>query len=283
MNGFCMDELDRLVAELGAMKCLRGIVLTSAKPTFFAGGDLDLMRNVRPGQEELLFRHYERLKKSFRQLERLGPPLAAAINGTALGGGYELCLACHRRFGLRRPDAVLGLPEVQFGILPGAGGVVRLVHLIGLPAALDLLLTGRKVGMEAALAAGLVDVLLDTPEALLAACRNWILSDPSTTQPWDRSTRRRDARAQIAVLSELPTETTALLEPGNLATHTIARVAADSLTTDLEEAFRNETRGLVALLLTDRARELTASFFARSSRPAISSSTPNTEADRGGT
>jgi 3-hydroxyacyl-CoA dehydrogenase/enoyl-CoA hydratase/3-hydroxybutyryl-CoA epimerase len=268
MNDDFMCAMDGLVRQLEVKRReLKGVIVTSAKHTFFAGGDLVLMSRAEAGQEDFLFRHFERLKSYFRRLERLGIPLVAAINGTALGGGYELCLACHRRIALSKPDARIGLPEINFGILPAAGGVIRLTGLLGLDRALDYLLTGRKVDMTTALDEGLVDQLVETQDQLLAEARRWILSTPDAVQPWDRPRssvatgyRHEQSRSRDEVL-RCPGDDEG---PENGAAIRIAEIAERSTYIDFDEASQIETRGFVELLLTSAAKERISGFFERS-------------------
>jgi 3-hydroxyacyl-CoA dehydrogenase/enoyl-CoA hydratase/3-hydroxybutyryl-CoA epimerase len=126
-----------------------------------------------------------RIKGQLRRLETLGKPVVAAINGAALGGGWEICLACHRRIALDSSRVQLGLPEVTLGLLPGGGGVVRMVRLLGLEKALPYLLEGKKVRPDAALKAGLIHELASDKDDLLAKARAWILANPNAVQPWD--------------------------------------------------------------------------------------------------
>lgn len=167
---------------------LKGVIIASAKSTFFAGGDLNYMISIEPGQEEELFHFIEKLKGQFRQLEKLSVPVVAAINGAALGGGWELCLACNYRVALDK-KAVIGLPEVTLGLLPGGGGIVRSVNLMGIQAAIPFILEGRKHKAQAAQKMGLINEVVDSEEALLSAASKWILDnsdDPfSAIQPWD--------------------------------------------------------------------------------------------------
>lgn len=125
------------------------------------------------------------LKAQLRRLETFGKPVVAAINGAALGGGWEICLACHHRVALDDKSVQLGLPEVTLGLLPGGGGVVRMVRMLGLEKALPYLLEGKKVRPAQALQAGLIDELAADREALLAQARSWILANPEVRQPWD--------------------------------------------------------------------------------------------------
>lgn len=261
----CMaDAMDRLEA---ARDGLRGVVVTSAKSTFLAGGDLALMARTRPGMERETFAHFERLKSYLRRLEQLGVPVVAAINGTALGGGYELCLACHHRIALDRDDAWIGLPEVEFGILPAAGGVIRLTHLLGLERALPWLVQGRRVSLRTGLSEGLVDALAREPAELLAAAKEWIRRNPGPVQPFDRQGRcfgaHRLPAHDRAALQMAPAWLRRLAGPDNRAAGRIADVAVQSLYLSWESVSRIETRGFVELLMTPEAQSRIADFFAR--------------------
>ena len=178
-----MDEtLERLEAE---REQIAGVILTSAKKTFFAGGDLNELVAVTRADAEPFFAMVQRLKQQLRRLETLGKPVVAAINGAALGGGWEICLACHHRIALDEPGMQLGLPEVTLGLLPGGGGIVRTVRLLGIEKALPFLLEGKKLRPREALKAGLLHEVVGSREALLAQARAWILANPQAVQPWD--------------------------------------------------------------------------------------------------
>jgi 3-hydroxyacyl-CoA dehydrogenase/enoyl-CoA hydratase/3-hydroxybutyryl-CoA epimerase len=118
------DSVTRLVAEKDSIK---GVIITSAKKTFFAGADLTQLIEAKPEQAKELFDSAEESKRHLRALETLGKPVVAALNGTALGGGFEIALACHRRIAIDDPKSEFGLPEVTLGLLPGSGGIVRTV------------------------------------------------------------------------------------------------------------------------------------------------------------
>ncbi|MFE4513048.1 3-hydroxyacyl-CoA dehydrogenase NAD-binding domain-containing protein [Kitasatospora sp. NPDC056783] len=174
------------LATLAASDALRGVVITSAKKTFFAGGDLRMLSAARPEDAEAVFGKSMRIKRALRTLETLGKPVVAAVNGSALGGGLELALACHHRIALDTPACRIGLPEVTLGLLPGGGGVVRTVRLFGITdALLKFLLQGRQYRPAQALEHGLVHELVGTPEELNARARAWIAANPTAVQPWD--------------------------------------------------------------------------------------------------
>lgn len=186
MNAAYREAMAATLMRLEAEKDeIAGVVITSAKKTFFAGGDLNELIKVDKAQAKAFYDSVLVLKAQLRRLETLGKPVVAAINGAALGGGWEICLACHHRVALDDKSVQLGLPEVTLGLLPGGGGVVRMVRMLGLEKALPYLLEGKKVRPAQALQAGLIDELAADREALLAQSRAWVLANPEVRQPWD--------------------------------------------------------------------------------------------------
>ncbi|RKN10584.1 3-hydroxyacyl-CoA dehydrogenase NAD-binding domain-containing protein [Streptomyces radicis] len=195
MNAACIASLtaaaDRLEAE---RETITGVIVTSAKKTFFAGGDLRDLRAATPADARRVFDLGMRVKAALRRIETLGRPVVAALNGTALGGGFEIALACHHRIlmhGPEAPDCRVGLPEVTLGLLPGGGGVVRTVRLLGIAEALTgVLLDGRRHRPRAALDRGLVHELVTTRAELLDRARAFIRENPDARQPWDTEGHR---------------------------------------------------------------------------------------------
>ncbi|WJN61493.1 3-hydroxyacyl-CoA dehydrogenase NAD-binding domain-containing protein [Pseudomonas sp. SO81] len=186
MNAVYREAMGATVARLEAEKdSIAGVIVTSAKKTFFAGGDLNELIKVTKADAKPFYDMILNIKGQLRRLEILGKPVVAAINGAALGGGWEICLACHHRIALDNSNVQLGLPEVTLGLLPGGGGVVRMVRLLGLEKALPYLAEGKKVRPDAALKAGLIHDIAATPEEMLAKARAWIAANPSAKQPWD--------------------------------------------------------------------------------------------------
>ncbi|GAA3388515.1 3-hydroxyacyl-CoA dehydrogenase NAD-binding domain-containing protein [Streptomyces roseoviridis] len=165
---------------------IRGIIYTSAKKTFFAGGDLKDMIKAGPEDAQAIFDAAMEMKNALRRIETLGKPVVAALNGAALGGGYEIALASHHRIALDAPGSKIGLPEVTLGLLPGGGGVTRTVRLMGITdALLKVLLQGTQYNPRRALENGLVHELAATPEEMLAKARAFIDTHPESQQPWD--------------------------------------------------------------------------------------------------
>jgi 3-hydroxyacyl-CoA dehydrogenase / enoyl-CoA hydratase / 3-hydroxybutyryl-CoA epimerase len=176
------------VAELIRTRSdVKGAVLTSTKPrAFVAGADLKDFATAYDRKMSAQAARDLTLEASmiYRRLETCGKPVVAAINGLALGGGYELCLACHYRVLVDDPAAVIGLPEVTIGLLPGAGGTQRLPRLIGIERAMPLLLSGRKVKPAEALTLGMVDSVVPS-DLVYETARAWVLQHPDACQPWD--------------------------------------------------------------------------------------------------
>ncbi|MGY2226430.1 3-hydroxyacyl-CoA dehydrogenase NAD-binding domain-containing protein [Pseudomonas gingeri] len=186
MNAAYREAMAACVARLQAERDeLAGVIITSAKPTFFAGGDLNELIQVTSAKAQGFHDGVLELKAQLRALETLERPVVAAINGAALGGGWEICLACQHRIALDHPAVQLGLPEVTLGLLPGGGGVVRMVRLLGLEKALPYLLEGKKVSARQALQAGLIGELASDTGDMLDKARAWIAGHPTARQPWD--------------------------------------------------------------------------------------------------
>ncbi|MGE6790984.1 3-hydroxyacyl-CoA dehydrogenase NAD-binding domain-containing protein [Pseudomonas guineae] len=186
MNAVYREAMGAIVARLEAEKeSIAGVIVTSAKKTFFAGGDLGELIKVTKADAHTFYEMILNIKGQLRRLETLGKPVVAAINGAALGGGWEIALACHHRIALDNPSVQLGLPEVTLGLLPGGGGVVRMVRLLGLEKALPYLVEGKKVRPDAALKAGLIHELASDKDDLMVKARAWITSNPNAVQPWD--------------------------------------------------------------------------------------------------
>lgn len=186
MNAVYREAMGATVDRLEAEKdSIAGVIVTSAKKTFFAGGDLNELIKVTQADANGFYQMILKIKGQLRRLESLGKPVVAAINGAALGGGWEICLACHHRIALDESHVQLGLPEVTLGLLPGGGGVVRMVRLLGIEKALPYLAEGKKVRPDQALKAGLIHDIAKDRDELLAKARSFIAANPTAVQPWD--------------------------------------------------------------------------------------------------
>jgi len=183
-----MDSLSGCIERVAADPAVRGAIVTSGKAAFVAGADLIAMEasldSMNDEPVEVLVEKCASLSKLLRRLETCGKPFAAAINGTAMGGGLEICLACHHRVASDAPGLLLGLPEVQVGLLPGAGGTQRLLRLLGILGAMPYLMEGKHASAAQAQGIGMVHAVAPAAE-LLATAKKWLLQAPSAVQPWD--------------------------------------------------------------------------------------------------
>jgi 3-hydroxyacyl-CoA dehydrogenase/enoyl-CoA hydratase/3-hydroxybutyryl-CoA epimerase len=259
--------LDRLEAERDE---IAGIVITSAKKTFFAGGDLNDLKAAKPEDAEQVAIWVRENKAVLRRLETLGKPVVAAINGAALGGGLEICLACHRRVALDDPRVQLGFPEVQLGLLPGAGGVTRTVRMFGIVNALvQLLLQGQRIRPEKALEMGLVDELVATPEELIPAAKKWIASNAGedVQQPWDVKGYKipggtPSTPSLAANLPAFPANLRKQIKGANYpAPLNIMSAAVEGAQVDFDNASEIEGRYFVDLVTSQVAKNMIQAFF----------------------
>ncbi|MGA3487662.1 3-hydroxyacyl-CoA dehydrogenase NAD-binding domain-containing protein [Micromonosporaceae bacterium DT55] len=268
MNALFSESLEATVGRLVAERDdITGVILTSAKRTFFAGGDLELLRQATPETSEEVFARIQRTKGLLRRLETFGVPVVAAINGSALGGGLEIALACHRRIVADDPRTEIGLPEVTLGLLPGGGGIVRTVRMLGLATALtQVLLKGQRHRPEAAQKLGLVHEVVP-PGRLLEAAREWILSGPEPGQPWDAKGYRvpggtPDQPQLAGLLPSFPAHLRRELKGAPYpAPRAVLAAAVESLQVDVDTALTIESRYLVNLMTGQVAKNMIKAFF----------------------
>jgi 3-hydroxyacyl-CoA dehydrogenase / enoyl-CoA hydratase / 3-hydroxybutyryl-CoA epimerase len=269
MNRAYVESMEATVARLEAERDeITGVIITSAKKSWFAGGDLDSLRAIGPGDGQAAFDQANRVKGQLRRLETLGRPVVAALNGSALGGGLELALACHHRIALDHPRLEVGLPEVTLGLLPAGGGVVRTVRLLGLATALTkVLLLGTRHRVAAARELGLIDEVVSSPEDLLSAARAWIADNADFVQPWDRPGYRipGGSPSTPALAAQLPAF------PANLrkqlkgapypAPRNILCAAVEGAQVDVDTAFVIESRYFVELATGQTVKNMIKAFF----------------------
>ncbi|MET9296091.1 3-hydroxyacyl-CoA dehydrogenase NAD-binding domain-containing protein [Streptomyces sp. NPDC003077] len=256
---------DRLEAE---REGIRGIIVTSAKKTFFAGGDLRDLIRATPDDARRIFEAGNAIKRDLRRIETLGKPVVAAVNGAALGGGYEIALACHHRVALDTPDTKIGLPEVTLGLLPGCGGVVRTVRLLGITdALLKVLLQGTQYNATRAKDAGLVHETAATQEELLAKARAFIDANPESQQPWDVKGYKipGGTPAHPKFAANLPAFPANLKKQLNGAPYPAPRnilaAAVEGSQVDFETAQTIESRYFVELATSQTAKNMIQAFF----------------------
>jgi 3-hydroxyacyl-CoA dehydrogenase/enoyl-CoA hydratase/3-hydroxybutyryl-CoA epimerase len=257
--------VDRLEAEKDDIK---GVVLTSAKKTFFAGGDLNDLKTVTREQSEEFAVGIREVKSQLRRLETLGKPVVAAINGAALGGGLEIALATHHRVIVDDPKAKLGFPEVKLGLLPGGGGVVRTVRMFGIvDAMMQLLLQGQEKRPAQAKEMGLVDEVVATRDDLLPAAKAWIAANPEAVQPWDvkgyKMPGGTPSNPKLAAnLPAFPSNLRKQLKGANYpAPHHIMAAAVEGAQVDFDTAIEIEGRYFTDLATGQVAKNMIQAFF----------------------
>jgi 3-hydroxyacyl-CoA dehydrogenase/enoyl-CoA hydratase/3-hydroxybutyryl-CoA epimerase len=252
------------VGGKGGLPGLKGIVLTSAHKDFCVGADLEMIQAERDPAR--IFEAVKVFHGLHRRMET-GVPVVAALNGSALGGGYELALACHHRIAVDDPKVQIGLPEVMLGLLPGGGGTQRLPRMIGLQAALEVLTQGQQLRPDKAKQKGLVDALVATRDALVPAAKAWIAANPKAKQPWDKGgftwpggvqAGTADARNLFLAASAMAWNKTAGAFP---AVEAILSAVQEGSLLKLERALEVEGRYFAGLVVGDTSKAMTRTLF----------------------
>ncbi len=261
------ETIDKLTSEVEAGD-VKGVIITSAKKTFFAGGDLNNLIKGRPEDAPEIEAGTALIKGYLRKLETLGVPVVSCVNGAALGGGLEICLATHHRIVVNNPKIQLGQPEVQLGLLPGAGGVVRTVRMLGLVNALmQVLMEGKRLNPEKGKEIGIVSELVDSPDDLIPAAKKWIAENPEAKQPWDTEGYKMPggkptSPALAQNLPAFPANLRKQLKGANYpAPHHIMAAAVEGAQTDIDNAFRIEGRYFTDLVTGQVSKNMIQAFF----------------------
>ena len=269
MNDLYVESMaaavDRLYDEADSVT---GVVVASAKKTFFAGANLNEMVKAGPADAPAVFELAERVKASLRRLETFPKPVAAAINGAALGGGFEIALACNHRVVVDGSFEV-GLPEASLGLLPGGGGVTRIIRLLGIQSGLmDVLLQGSTFKPAAAKEKGLVDELVATQDELVPAAKAWIKANPDAVQnPWDAPGYKMPggspkSPAMAGFLPAFPALLRKQLKGADYpAQKAILSAAVEGAQVDFDTASRIESRYLTSLVVNQGSKNMIQAFF----------------------
>ena len=274
VNTMCADwqrDLTEVTAQV-MRDCanIKGIVLASAKNTFFAGADLKGTMRLQPSDAPRVFAEIEQTKKNFRTLETLGVPVVSCINGAALGGGWEVALVGHHRIAVDNPKIQLGLPEITLGLIPGASGITKMTRLLGLMGAQPYILEAKLFNPREALDLGLVHELVspegDVAAALRTAALAWIAAHPQSRQPWDHKDHKihggTPANPKIAgMLTVAP----AMLKQKTRGLYPAPEAAlaamAEGAMVDFDTALRIESRYLARLIVSPVAKNMINTFF----------------------
>ncbi|MFK8057304.1 MAG: 3-hydroxyacyl-CoA dehydrogenase NAD-binding domain-containing protein [Saprospiraceae bacterium] len=266
LNHKIVDAFQPVIKHLQDEKqrgALRGIIVRSAKRSFMSGGELEyLQSNEGPAE---LFVLTQRLKMLLRNLEHPGVPVVAALNGSALGIGFEFALACHYRVAIDSPKVNFGLPEINLGLMPGAGACMRLMWSLGIERAYPLLTSGHRYTPSEAHAEGLVDQLVANEEAMLDAAKKYILSTPHGSRRWDRGGEIPGGTARDATVSRYIVSQAAAIAKAH-KTHypayaAILNTLAEGSKVDFDTGLRIETRKYTELLSDPTAHNMINAFW----------------------
>ncbi len=266
LNHELVEAFQPVIEHLQAEKArgaLRGVIVRSAKRNFLSGGELEyLQKNDPPAR---VYELTQRLNKLLRSIESPGVPVVAALNGTALGIGFEFALACHYRVALNVPRTSLGLPEINLGLMPGAGACIRLMWLMGIELAYPLLTSGHRYTPSQALAHGLIDELVDSEDLMVEAAKQFIMATPHGARSWDRggeipggTARKRDVAAFIVEQTALIAAEQKMHFPAYAA---ILSTLAEGSKVDFDTALRIETRNYTELLTESTAANMINAFW----------------------
>jgi 3-hydroxyacyl-CoA dehydrogenase / enoyl-CoA hydratase / 3-hydroxybutyryl-CoA epimerase len=274
VNTMCADwqqDLTEVTAQV-MRDCadIKGIILASAKSTFFAGADLKGTMRLQPSDAPRVFAEIEQTKKNFRTLETLGVPVVSCINGTALGGGWEVALVGHHRIAVNDPKIQLGLPEITLGLIPGASGITKMVRLLGLMGAQPYILESKLFNPREAQELGLVHELVspegDVAHALRNAALDWIAAHPQSRQPWDDKNHKfpggtpssPKVAGMLTVAPAMLKQKTRGLYP---APEAALAAMAEGAMVDFDTALRIESRYLAKLIVSPVAKNMINTFF----------------------
>ncbi len=261
------EDLAAVTAQVVKDKdAIRGIVLASAKSTFFAGADLKATMRLQPSDAPRVFAEIEQTKKCFRTLETLGKPVVSCLNGTALGGGWEVALVGHYRVAVDNPKIQFGLPEITLGLIPGATGITKMTRLLGLMGAQPYILESRLFSPREALELGLVNELVPDATALRPTALAFIETHPDAQQPWDDKNYKMPggtpANPKVAAMLSVAPAVLRLKTRGLYPAPEAALAAmVEGAQVDFDTALRIESRYLARLIVSPVARNMINTFF----------------------
>jgi 3-hydroxyacyl-CoA dehydrogenase/enoyl-CoA hydratase/3-hydroxybutyryl-CoA epimerase len=274
VNTMCLqwqEDLAAVTAQVVQDKAqIQGIVLASAKSTFFAGADLKAVMRTQPSDAPRIFAEIERIKKSFRTLETLGVPVVSCLNGAALGGGWEVALVGHHRIAVNDRKIQFGLPEITLGLLPGATGITKMTRLLGLMGAQPYILESKLFGPEEAAKLGLVHELVSTADELMPRALAFIADaqgKPEAAQhPWDHKDYRMPGgtpsnpkiAGMLVVAPAVLKQKTRGLYP---APEAALAAMVEGAMVDFDTALRIESRYLAGLMVNPVAKNMINTFF----------------------
>jgi len=270
-----------LANQVVADKEIKGMILTSGRSMFMPGADLRELQTMGDDPQKT-FDGTMQMHQALRALETAGKPFVAAINGTAMGGGLELCLTCHHRIVLNSVKIKLGFPEAKVGLLPAGGGNSKVPYLLGIQTSLIYLLQGKEVRPAQALKDGLIDDLAESQEELIQKAKDWILANPNPVQPWDNKKHRvpggdvwsaNGVQTLVGAAGNL-----SKLAHGNYpAQNYIIKVIHDGLPITIDRALEIEARYFIKLLASKEAKNMIRTGFMELQKAKKGIARPKTE------
>jgi 3-hydroxyacyl-CoA dehydrogenase/enoyl-CoA hydratase/3-hydroxybutyryl-CoA epimerase len=272
-----MDELSAIIDQTSADEAVKGVVITSGKDAFCAGADLTMLENLSrafgelaasQGEEAAMTRFFEESRRwsvLCRRIETCGKPWVAALNGTALGGGFELALACHRRIAADNPRTRVGQPEVKVGLIPGAGGTQRVARMMPPSDALQFLLKGDQVQLTRAKAMKLIDTVVPKVD-LIRTAKEWIKGSGSAKAPWDVDGFKLPggpvySKAGIMVFTPANAIYRRETYDNYPAARAILQVVYEGLQLPMDQALRVESRWFAKILRSPEAAAMIRTLF----------------------
>ena len=270
-----------LATKVVADKEIKGMILTSGRSMFMPGADLRELQTMGDDPQKT-FDGTMQMHQSLRALETAGKPFVAAINGTAMGGGLELCLTCHHRIVLNSVKIKLGFPEAKVGLLPAGGGNSKVPYLMGIQNSLMYLLQGKEVRPAQALKDGLIDDLAESQEELIQKAKDWILANPNPVQPWDNK-KHRVPGGDVWSANGVQTLVGAAGNLGKMAhgnypaQNYIMKVIHDGLPITIDRALEVEARYFIKLLASKEAKNMIRTGFMELQKAKKGIARPKTE------
>jgi 3-hydroxyacyl-CoA dehydrogenase / enoyl-CoA hydratase / 3-hydroxybutyryl-CoA epimerase len=271
------EELSAIVEQTATDAAVKGVVITSGKDAFCAGADLTVLEmlsrtfaelSAAQGEEAANARFFEESRKwslLCRRIETCGKPWVAAINGTAVGGGFELTLACHHRVAADNPKTKLGLPEIKVGLFPGAGGTQRVARIMQPADALQFLLKGDQISVDRAKTLKLVDAVVPAGD-LIRTAKNWIAANPTAKAPWDTESFKLPggpvfSKAGLMVFTPANAIYRRETYDNYPAARAIMQVVYEGLQLPMDQALRVESRYFAKILRSPEAAAMIRSLF----------------------
>ena len=267
-NLFSMEFIHAFIVlakEAIADESIKGVIVTSGRSMFMPGADLRELNTLGSDPEKQLNELFD-LHKAFREIETGGKPFVAAINGTAMGGGLELCLVCHHRIVLNNHRIKLGFPESKVGLLPGGGGTVKAPYLLGIQTGLMYLLQGKEVRPQQALKDGLINELAETQEELISKSKQWILENQEPVQPWDNKKHKIPGGGiwtpnGVQTMMGAAGNVSKMTHGNYPAQQSILSVVHDSLQVPIDRAVEIEARHFTKLVGSKEAKNMIRTGF----------------------